>query len=78
MKKLALLPVVAVALTAATSAHATPGAGVDVSGFSLTPMLNTFTSMFADNIPTIVAIGALGFAIGVVITMMRRAKSVAK
>lgn len=78
MKKLVLLPVVAVAMSAATNALAAVTPPVDTSGFSLAPMLSTFTEMFTDNIPTIVAIGALGFAIGVVITMMRRAKSVAK
>lgn len=81
MKIAHILPVVAAATLASvpglSAAQATPVA-IDVSGVSMTPMQTVFNDLFTTHIPTIVAIAAVGFAIGAVIVMIRKAKSVAK
>lgn len=73
-------------LTGALAALAAPGIAlaattppaIDLSGADMTPMLTTFTDLFTTHVPTIVAIAAIGFALAVVINIMRKAKGVAK
>lgn len=79
MKKLiAAATIAALSLPGMALAQETPGAGPDVSGVDLTGMQTTATTLFADHIPTIVAIGAIGFAVSFVIGMIRKAKSVGR
>lgn len=68
----------AAALPAVASAAVTPGSGPDVSGVSMEPMLNVFNDLFTTHLPTIVAIAAVGFAIHAVVTIIRKAKGVAR
>lgn len=79
MKKTILLSGVlaALAVPGLAAASATPPA-IDLSGADMTPMLTTFTDLFTTHVPTIVAIAAIGFALAVVINIMRKAKGVAK
>jgi len=78
MKKLlAAATVAALSLPGMALAQTTPAAP-DVSGVDLTGMQTTATTLFTDHIPTIVAIGAIGFAVSFVIGMIRKAKSVGR
>lgn len=79
LKTLAASASAAVASLAASAALAAPTTGaVDVSGVDTAPFLATAQTLFVDHIPTIVALGGIGLAIGVVVTMIRRAKGVAR
>lgn len=66
----------AAALPAVASAAATTGP--DVSGVTMQPMLEVFNDLFTTHLPTIVAIAAVGFAISAVVTIIRKAKGVAR
>lgn len=79
IKQLAASAMVAAgSFLAATAANAQAGTAVDVSGVDMAPFLTTAQTMFVDHIPTIVALGGVGMAIGLVVTMIRRAKGVAR
>lgn len=78
MKKTILLTAAAAALAAPGIALAEAPTGPDVSGVTMKPMLDTFNTLFTTHLPTIVAIAAVAFAIGAVVTMIRKAKGVAR
>lgn len=78
MKKTILLTAAVAALAAPGIALAAAPAGPDVSGVTMEPMLDTFNTLFTTHLPTIVAIAAVAFAIGAVVTMIRKAKGVAR
>lgn len=66
------------AFVASSASAAVGGTAVDVSGVDMAPFLTTAQTLFVDHIPTIVALGGVGLAISIVVTMIRRAKSVAR
>lgn len=80
MKKTILLTssIAALAAPGIALAAVTPPTGPDVSGVTMKPMLDTFNTLFTTHLPTIVAIAAVAFAIGAVVTMIRKAKGVAR
>lgn len=80
IKTLAASAVAAASALVASSASAAAGGAtaVDVSGVDMAPFLTTAQTLFVDHIPTIVALGGVGLAISIVVTMIRRAKGVAR
>lgn len=79
MKKLlATAAVAALSFPVVAMAQETTPTGPDVSGVSLAPMQTTAETLFADHIPTILAIGAIGFAVSFIIGLVRKAKSVGR
>lgn len=79
MKKTILLTGALAALVAPGIALASTSAPkIDLSGADMKPMLTTFTDLFTTHVPTIVAIASIGFALAVVVNIMRKAKGVAK
>lgn len=81
IKQIAASALVAAGSVAAASSAFAQEAGataVDVSGVDMAPFLTTAQTLFVDHIPTIVALGGVGLAISIVVTMIRRAKGVAR
>ena len=73
-----IAPIAAVAALAAPAVASAAVTTPDVSGVTMTPMLTVFNELFTTHLPTIVAIAAVSFAIGAVVTIIRKAKGVAR